>query len=535
MTRDEASSASGTPLETHVGRSWFEIGLVFLVFFVAGGAPAPGVNEAHYLCRLKHYWDPAYCPGDLFLESPDAHFTVVWLFGWVTQFISLEATAWLGRLLSWALLAFSWQRLVGRLTRTPYLGVLGAALLVVGTRELNFAGEWIIGGFEAKTIAYGVVMLAIVEAIDSRWNRCWILLGIASAFHALVGGWSVVALGLAAAWRRDLPPLRGMWPGLLSGAILALAGVVPALQLNQGTPPEVVAEANVTYVYFRLPHHLALLNQPTNWIFERAGRHLIAVFGLAGLLMGWRRHASRPLLLVVAFAWASEAISLLGLGVSLVGWNHPEWAASLLRYYWHRLADIATPIGAILIALHWLDACLVARRKKAVLIAFVVMVGCSIYFAGLIAPRLAGEFPRGDGQMADPAAWIEMCEWIETNTPRQALFLVPRASQTFKWRASRAEVATRKDIPQDAASMVEWRRRLEDVYRGGTRSDGSTWKTRSLARLGAARLRELGREYGADYVLDQAPRRSLSRPQQKRSSLPIVHRVGAYTLYRLAP
>ena len=79
---------------------------------MAGGDPAPAVNEPHYLCRLRHYWDPSYCQGDLFLDSPDAHFTVVWLFGWLTQVLSLEATAWAGRLFSWALISAGWTRLV---------------------------------------------------------------------------------------------------------------------------------------------------------------------------------------------------------------------------------------------------------------------------------------------------------------------------------------------------------------------------------------------------------------------------------------
>lgn len=491
------------------------------------------MNEAHYLCRLKHYWDAGYCPGDLFLESPDAHFTVVWLFGWVTQFLSLEATAWLGRLLSWAVLACAWQRLVGRVATTPFLGSLGAVLLVAGTRQCNLAGEWIIGGFEAKTLAYGLVMLALVEAIENRWPRCWLLLGLASAFHALVGGWSVVALGASAAVLGVLPPVGTMWPGLVGGAVLALAGIVPALQLNVDAPAEIVSQANVIYVYDRLPHHLALLSQPTDWIVGRAVRHLIVLVSFAALWWGWRGRASRPLRLLVGFAWAAEAISFLALAISLFGWNHPEWAASLLRYYWHRLADIATPLGASLIVLQWLDTGLIRQHRRAALAAAVLTLGCVVYLADVVAPRLEGDPPRGDRLMADPLAWIEMCDWINANTEPDALFLVPKNSHTFKWRAERAEVVTYKDIPQDARSMVEWRRRLSDVFQVGVRASGKPRWTPSLARLGAGRLRELADAYGADYALDQAPRRETAMPLRRRASLPIIHRVGPYTLYDL--
>ena len=65
-------------------RDWLEVGLVFVVFFVAGGAPAPHVNETYYLTKAKHYWDPAWCAGDLFLESGDAHQAFYWSIGWLT-------------------------------------------------------------------------------------------------------------------------------------------------------------------------------------------------------------------------------------------------------------------------------------------------------------------------------------------------------------------------------------------------------------------------------------------------------------------
>src|SRR3990172_13436454 len=73
-----------------------EVLLIVLVFFTVAGDPPPGVNEPHYLCRLKHDWNPAWCAGDLFLESADAHFVFVWAIGWVTKWLTLTQTAWLG-------------------------------------------------------------------------------------------------------------------------------------------------------------------------------------------------------------------------------------------------------------------------------------------------------------------------------------------------------------------------------------------------------------------------------------------------------
>lgn len=531
----QATLAPPAP-ETPPGRFWFDAALVFLVFFVAGGDPAPAVNEAHYLCRLKHFWDPAYCRGDLFLESPDAHFTVVWLFGWVTQFLSLEATAWLGRLISWALLATGWTRLASRVTARPLMAPLGAALLVYGTQQMHFAGEWVIGGFEAKTLAYGFVLLAIADAVDARWNRAWLLLGVASAFHALVGGWSVVALGAAGLVSRQLPPPRSMLPGLVGGGLLAMAGVGPALALNLGTPAEVVSEANQTYVFVRLPHHLAPLTKGKDWLLERSGGHLklLAIFAVLHAL---RVRRERPgLCLVGWFAWAAEAISLAGLAVELLLRDHPATAAAILKYYWFRLADIAAPIAVSLLLVQWVGEGVAERRRWAVAAAALLALVSGRQLYDVVRERTEEPFAPADAVMVDPVAWAEMGEWVREHTPGDAVFLVPQRSHTFKWRAERAEVVTYKDVPQDARSMVEWRRRYFDVFQTGVAEDGTREWTPCLAALGADRLRELADEYGASYALSQAPRWDAKAgvPYRRRASLPVVHRVGPYTLYRLS-
>ena len=79
------------------------------------------------------------------------------------------------------------------------------------------AGEWMIGGLEAKGLAYVFVLLALGALARGRWRAVWPLLGAASAFHVLVGGWSVVAAasfgslpaGSVLRWARPL--FRSSW------------------------------------------------------------------------------------------------------------------------------------------------------------------------------------------------------------------------------------------------------------------------------------------------------------------------------------
>ncbi len=518
--------------------------MTFLVFFIMGADPAPHRNEAHYLCRLKHFWDPEWCQGDLFLDSPDAHFTVVWLMGWLTMFFSLEVVAWIGRLLCWTLLAWAWQKLHQRIAPLDWLSPLTAALFVIGTEQCHLAGEWIIGGFEAKTLAYGFVLLAMSDAIDRHWNRCWILLGIASAMHALVGAWSVVAVLMAWVFGRRQEKLSSMLPGLLIGALISMLGVWPALALNSHATSEIVSQANEVYVFTRLPHHLALLTMDPSWLTNRALRHLIIVILLivTGLLLkrnpacqqaASRSNENRALHLVRRFAWASLAVSAAGFGIEIMGLDHPSWSASYLKYYWWRLADIAVPLAVALSLAFCFKEIWIKQKSIA---AFALVVGLMIACWGTVGHtynKLEGVDSPADRVMKDPSDWIKMCDWIGQNTPTDARFLVPRRSHTFKWYTGRPEVVTYKDVPQDAATMLEWNERYHTVYQIGLFEDGSKRWARSLSHLGAARLRELGELYDADFALSQDVLNRFGQPRRQAHGLPILHREGRYTLYDL--
>ena len=121
-------------------------------------------------------------------------------------------------------------------------------------------------------------------------------------------------------------------------------------------------------------------------------------------------------------------------------------------------------------------------------------------------------------------AWRRCVPGLHENTPADAVFLTPRLAQTFRWYAGRAEVVSRKDIPQDAPGIVEWWRRNLLAYRCGRFGRSTRWRA-SLAELGPLRLRTLATEFGADYVITTAfPPLPLTRVGPRNSS---------YAIYRL--
>ncbi|MDZ4657812.1 MAG: DUF6798 domain-containing protein [Bythopirellula sp.] len=485
---------------------WLEIALIFLVFFVAAGVPVPSVNETHYLTKAKHYWNPDWCAGDLFLESADAHLTFYWTIGWLTKWFSLPAVAWLGRIIAWSALAWSWQRLSARIVPRRWIAVVTATLLVTLIEWCNFAGEWVVGGVEGKCFAYVFVFCGLTELAAGNWRRVWPLLGLASAFHVLVGGWSVVSA--AGVWafepKASRPKLLAMFPSLLLGGILALPGIIPGLLLTADVALEIRDEANQIYVFERLPHHLAPHRLPTTEIIHRFAR-----FGLLLILFAFvtRFHAGSDeatgLLLrrIQLFAWVSVAISLMGLVWEFATINSPALSASLLKYYWFRLADIAVPM-AVSLSLGGILASLSRQSaRSAKLIATMAVVLPACVMLGMSAQRWSSLTAIDSYETRQSLGWRDVCAWTREHTTPEDLFLIPRNSYTFRWYAERPVFFTWKDIPQDAASMVEWWDRYQEVYYGAVDEFGQMRGYGSLQELGAERLRELAKKHNIDYIL----------------------------------
>jgi len=261
---------SQTPVGKRLLEHWqgaAEIALLTIVFGLVAGQPTPDVNESHYLCKAKHFWDQDYCPGDIFLSSSFSHLAFYASTGWLTKLVSLSTYAWMGRILTWLFLAAGWRAICKQLFSLPLISVVtGIFFLILNTR-LHLAGEWVVGGFEAKGIAYGFVLFAIASLLKRNWRLVWPLLGCASAFHVLVGGWATLASGtcllysVAASSAREsggsasfAQIVKVQALPLLIGFLIALVGILPPLMAESYSPHK--AAANAVYVSERVAHHV---------------------------------------------------------------------------------------------------------------------------------------------------------------------------------------------------------------------------------------------------------------------------------------
>jgi hypothetical protein len=467
----------------------------------------PGVNEAHYLTKSRHFWDPTWCARDLFLQSADAHWLFFQTVGALTRWLSFPATAWVGRCLGWGVLAWGFCELARPLLSSP--GKILAAGLLWGALAApqGFSGEWLIGGIEAKVLAWGLALAGLGAWLQGGGRQAALRLGLATALHPVVGGWVCLAWLLALPLDRWGPAgLSGVskpqppgptstetaipdhnrrvvhWAHPLLLAFCALPGLLPVWQMLQAVDsPQMQRAATRIQVYERLPHHL--LPQAFAWDRVAWSALLLAVC----LLGGWR--------LTRGAAWRSLRCVLLlaclftagGLIASL-----SPWGIELLRFYPFRLLDGLLPVVAALqLTASWSAASSQTTRLKWAA-PRLAQLGLTTAALGLLA------CPQPD-RVQPPwkpdnfAAWRDVCDWVSRELPPEALCLTPKFSAGFKWWAQRSEFVTWKDCPQDAANLLEWKDRLRLV---------ADWRDKHFARgFDVEALFDL-RQYGSiDYVI----------------------------------
>jgi len=190
-----------------------------------------------------------------------------------------------------------------------------------------------------------------------------------------------------------------------------------------------------------------------------------------------------------------------------------------LKFYWFRLADVATAIAVALEA----AAFAAARPTRSLLRNLTIAALFAVGIFQLVTVRkeivAAGDLPRGEG-VRDAATleyWRDVCLWIKHNTPRDALVLSPREHRTFKWYAERPEYFTWKDIPQDARSLVEWKTRLTDLYRPFDSF---------VNYIPEERIRDVCRKYGIKYIVTY---------REPPLSFRAVYRNGFFVVYAVDP
>ena len=496
--------------------------LLMCYVFAAVHAPVPGANEPHYLAKAKHFWQSEWCAGDLFLESANAHLVFYCTVGLLTRWLDLEQTAWVARAVCCIAFTAGWVGLCRCLAHRRGACSLSCAIFLLLAAIGGLSGEWVIGGAESKTIAYGFVLAAVAARLDGRAIATGCLLGLAVAFHPVVGAWSVIAYvlselsGASPLNLRDRARSRPVMVALALLVVCALPGLIPAARilLDETLTGAANWKADYILVYGRLKHHLDPLHfHLSAWLQYLAMTLLWLILDRLTSRGTSERWFGRFVLAAAFFVLAGFVI---GFGPrpadQMAGY---KWRASLLKLYPFRLFDVLLPVAlavsaARLLTRHvkgststqpWPDRgagpesvrrLFTLRPGACGIAAVVVFLTTLVVASSSVSPdRLSP---------TDRKHWIRSCQWIRDNTLQSALCLTPHGSFDFKWHAHRAEFVNYKDCPQDAPGVLEWNERLRQVQQWSSAAAGD-------GVYSAEEIAEIASKTGITHIVTRRPRR----------------------------
>lgn len=509
-----------------------------LRFLLEANMGSTYTNEIDVLPLAKQYAEPTWIPKDWYVNQPPGYRLLFFaLFGKLAATWGFLVTSILGRLVCYGLVSTGLV-LIGRcLGLSLLLLLLAVGIFIHATPQQGMiAREWIVGGVEPKAVAYGFVLLAVGLMLQGHYRWMALMVGLATSFHVLVGGWAALSMAgwLALRRRSHFPHLHSLGVLLLIYITAGAFGVKAVLeQVLTPAPPEAVRFTAV-YVFLRLPHHL----NPLSWSADRWVKPLVYLLMLA-LSMGvlWRQRLSVRFSQYYPACRGLAELTLIALIPFVIGVAVAPFDGhgKLLQYYPFRLADVLLPLTSCLLFACALEQTFTGKARLGLVLGCLLLLS---WKCGLQAIRLREQvlalpqFPS-HRQGADPD-WKALCAWIRRETPQHALVISPPVEfVNFTWMAERPTIAKFKLFPQTKAGILTWYERLTDLSgdaspwpaiqnRSDNREQIQTQLTTGYNRLTTAQVQNLMSKYGADFFVTRS---------DHQLDLPIAYRNALYTLY----
>lgn len=497
------------------------------------------VNEVHFLPLAKQYADPNWVPGDWYYNQPPGYrLLFIALFGRLTLVCGFLATSIIGRLLCYTLISSGLVFLGRKLAISLPPLLLGIGLfLYVNHYQGMVAQEWLVGGVESKSFAYGFLLLAIGLMLEGYYRLMALMLGLVASFHVLVGGWAFLAVVGWLLWRRrkDFADIYYLGSILLIYLVASGFAILPVLQQLFTSTPTGSIEASSLFVFVRTPHHL----NPRSWdsYWWLLPLVYLLVLAISCFLLKPKQqseklspqHTARRSL--AEFTLITLVPFVFGLAIAPF-----DNQGKLLQYYPFRLGDIMLPLNTCLLFVCALEQTFMGRKQQvfSLFCLLLLSVACSIqtvnFYQSLIALT---QFP-GQEQGVEPE-WQDMCSWIRTHTPHNSLVISPPVEfVNFTWLTERPTIAKFRFVPSVSASVLEWYKRLSDLS-----GDTNPWPSRDNKQdkrgeishalttgyysLQTPQVESLMLKYHADYFV--------TRTEQKLA-LPIAYQNSLYIFYQ---
>jgi hypothetical protein len=480
--------------------------------------------------------DPNYLTNDFFVNStagfsPRYYYAqFVAFFG---SFLSIPLFFFIGTLMSnvaISILTFRNAMLLLGNQRTA----ITAALSVMVFPTLHLGGDSVLYGsmFTPTTLVFPLILLAFYFFLKRRMLLCFMITGIASVFHILIG--LEYGLLFLFTWmildflkQKNLNSILNKLPYLLIIIVFSLPNLIPYFQSRAPIDDSLFIEI---LAYYRHPHHYVLSEILTK------GELISLSIVLLIIVLTWKTFQQK-----VQNKEHSKSIAIITVllcGAVLLNWifvelipvkeivslqllrllNFGKWIFLLLVVHYlnqnpigkgNKPREIIVFVGFILLwGLSGLSAIKMPIFLGVGLLIFYLLftqkttflVSCSLL---IVAGILLLNFINVDALQPYQKNYFsisgisenqrEVSEFIKSHTDEDAVFLAPSLFGFLRVETKRALVVDYKAFPFQELAMKEWYERIEACY--GLKYNGD------YLFHSDETLRNLSRKYKADYAI----------------------------------
>lgn len=506
---------------------------ISLLFALAIGIQTGGSDHVVYLLPGMRLADPTFLTTDWFLNTASVpHRAFMY---------TVAAMAWTGHLVSWlavatilqsVLLAIGVWFLAVRLYDEPVVpwGLTLVALAATHTRGVGLS--WLlVPQYSAATISAVAIVGGLAVLANGRNEIvAGLLFGLGALFHANFAVLMVPVLGLTAIYLVVAGQPRK-----------AIALVLPCIVLGSPTYLQVVAHIREPQVDLASSINVARFSHnydPRTWGPAQGLLFGVAVAaGAVGIGLRPPRESKPFFIAIVTMVVMTVTTLVIGYaGLSETVINAMPWRLSSIVMVCLFLAIAAAVFAPPEVGpWFWLRRTLLVVIGLAAVVALIfgsdrqIRLGAAAATFLFFASR-SGWLSRGGPRAGRvglplaagvlvlgllPAVWQgirdshveirteaasppELYEWVRANTPSDAVFAIPPGWTDFRLLARRAIITDHRSPPIDAAGLVAWAERLEDLTGLRPGPDAAPFDTAFLA-ADCGRMSRLATRYGARY------------------------------------
>lgn len=502
---------------------WLYALSVACVFLFIRGYQFNTGDQAEHLPQVYQTLDPELYAGDYFVPQTQAQFTVrehyERLALMLARTIGLEWGAFLLTLFCITVMAWAFQRIAWQLFRERWAAWLGPVMVLLVFYGFTVGGNHIIyGTLISSTLAKASASVGLLLFLQRRPLSAGVFLGVASLFQVLVGLQLMLLLTVAFPFvfrEKRLNASVGFWGAYLVPALFVL---VPTLRQQFGPQGDFDMELYYEVLYrFRNYHHYLPSLFPVT--------HYVKFFGLLGLgVLSYRftRPADRgifpALVVAVLLGMMVYTVGLEMLGIHSLGkvqWFKTSiWAAALSAVM---VAGVVGMLVQSILPAEHLFPKRMSMLSAAVAILLLMLMTNSVW----LPEGMAGRYMVGNRSLTELE---RMHLWVEKNTPKDALFLVPPANTGFSCQAKRPMAVHFHAIVHTPQFMLPWYTKVQEIYGVGLEDIGGE-NARELASERYATRNYRGTVFPIRYRLD-----NLEACGFADELGPMIHREGNWVL-----